>query len=551
LKPIFSGEKMPWWTWVLPFPIFFLGTQLSLLAKVMTGSSLFYLPLAFAIVLIYWWGPRILISFYLNAVVGCAFWDLNKIEFWPIYALPETLFAFLSWLLFIRFKNGKPWLPNIQELLYFLIAGLIIPLVIYKFFLETVFIISGESAIDHYWNLLVATSFGDFTSLLVFATPLLFFASRWMSIKKLFNAENSIPEWFTSQELTSKGRVAEVIILAIVVFVMNKFLSFEEYWFLYGVLSLFTAIRFGFGITLLFSSYVLLLTYLIPAVLNPEFANEIITTKQIFRIQLGTSLLYVFSIITARVMSDMKATRLALRIQNKRFEETNLALEQANNELDNFVYSASHDLSAPLKSIRGLINISRSTEDADTQMAYLTLMEKSVKRLENFIREILDFSQATRKDISIARVGLKKMCDEVLQDIHFIEGFDQVDIALSELDQVELNVDETRFKIILHNLFVNAINYRRNNREHDSYLKVSAMENANEVAVMVSDNGEGIKSEYQAKIFNMFYRGTEHSKGSGLGLYNVREAAKKMNAEISFTSVYGEGTTFKIVLRKN
>src|SRR5882757_322762 len=106
--------KLPWWTWVVPLPIFFIGTLFSLEAKISTGTSLFYFPIPFAIALIYWWGPRLLSALYLNATLCAGLWGLQKVSLWPVYEAPEVIFAFLSWFLFVRLANGDVRLSNIK-----------------------------------------------------------------------------------------------------------------------------------------------------------------------------------------------------------------------------------------------------------------------------------------------------------------------------------------------------------------------------------------------------------------------------------------------------
>ena len=110
------------------------------------------------------------------------------------------------------------------------------------------------------------------------------------------------------------------------------------------------------------------------------------------KIQLGSGLLYVFSTVTGRVMSDAGALEKRLSHQNKE-------LEQANKELDRFVYSVSHDLSAPLRSILGLIGISRIEKDEQQLRFYIDNIEASVNKLENFINEILDYSRNERQQV--------------------------------------------------------------------------------------------------------------------------------------------------------
>ena len=112
-------------------------------------------------------------------------------ELWPVYSIPEVAFAFLSWLGFVKVCSGKDRLPDTKQMIYFLIAGILIPLVIYKFMLESIFVLAGESPSENYWALLIATGFGDFISTFCVSLPLLHFLTRLMAKHDLlFKREN-------------------------------------------------------------------------------------------------------------------------------------------------------------------------------------------------------------------------------------------------------------------------------------------------------------------------------------------------------------------------
>ncbi|HMG88877.1 MAG TPA: hypothetical protein VK589_02420, partial [Chryseolinea sp.] len=113
-----AEKKLPWWTWVVPLPIFFIGTLISLEARISAGTSLFYLPMPFALTLAYWWGPRVLPAFYLNATLCAGLWGLEKVHLWPVYGSVEVIFVFLSWFLFVRVMRGNVCLPNIKSVIY-------------------------------------------------------------------------------------------------------------------------------------------------------------------------------------------------------------------------------------------------------------------------------------------------------------------------------------------------------------------------------------------------------------------------------------------------
>ena len=531
--------KLPWWTWVAPLPVFFIGTLISLEAKISSGTSLFYLPIPFALALIYWWGPRVLLAFYLNATLCAGLWGLQTVSLWPVYGSIEVIFAFLSWFLFVRVARGNVTLPNIKSLIYFLLMGILIPLLLYKIILELVFLLAGDAPSEKYWNLVITTGFGDFISSFCVSLPLLFLLGKVMTKRGLMlyldkvdydlETDNSLLQWI---ELLSVGVMAYLI---------NHYLSFVDYWFLNGILSLYIAIRFGFTTTILMNSYILIITYFIPAATQENFSPGLFLQSQMLKTQLGTGLLYVFTTITARLVSDMRLSEHKLNKQNK---ELNLV----NSELDRFVYSVSHDLSAPLKSILGLVNISRLTNAEIEHRKHFDLIEKSVGKLETFVQEVLDYSRNKRMDVYNEAIGLKELCQEVFEDLQFMDGVQELEIDLTRIETTTLVSDRVRLKIILRNIISNAIKFRKRNQK--ALIKVSAKPAQDRFELIVEDNGEGIRPEVQSRIFEMFFRGNEKSNGSGLGLYIARAAARRIGCEISMKSEFGKGSEFIIILKR-
>ncbi len=103
--------------------------------------------------------------------------------------------------------------------------------------------------------------------------------------------------------------------------------------------------------------------------------------------------------------------------------------------------------------------------------------------------------------------------------------------------------------MILHNLLSNAITFQKKLADHKPYIKILSRRVSDDILIQVEDNGEGIKPEQQDLIFNMFYRGSIQSTGSGLGLYIAKEAAIKIKASISVKSEYGKGSIFTLSLK--
>jgi len=479
----------------------------------------------------------VLPAFYLNASACAGLWGLSRVELWPVYGLPELVFVALSWLLFVRVCSGKVSLPDTKQMIYFLIAGILIPLVIYKFILESIFMLAGDAPVENYWNLMITTGFGDFVSAFCLSLPLLHFLTPWMAKRDLLLHEESI-ESLSRYARFPKMQWLELLVVAVMASGINLSLDFIDYWFLNGILSLYVAMRFGFGPTVLMNSFMLVITYMIPAAIHrgdlPHFTED-----QMLKTQLGTTLLYVFTIITGRLVSDM-------RLSEARLNERNNELNQMNGELDRFVYSVSHDLSAPLKSILGLVSISRLTDVEAEHRLHFDLIERSAYKLEAFVSEVLDYSRNRRTDAAHEQVNLKDLSREVFQNLQFADGFNEIDFEDVALQHEWVISDRGRLKMILQNLLSNAIKFR--NKKRKSFIRLSTRLKDEKLVLSIEDNGQGIRPDLKHKIFDMFFRGNHGSDGSGLGLYIAREAAKRIDATIDVSSTYGEGSVFTLAL---
>jgi signal transduction histidine kinase len=227
----------------------------------------------------------------------------------------------------------------------------------------------------------------------------------------------------------------------------------------------------------------------------------------------------------------------------------NEALRKVNAELDRFVYSASHDLRSPLSSLLGLINLAKDDEQWDKK-EYLSLMEKSVKRLDTFIKDIIDFSRNARLDITAEPINFKKIVEDILEDLSYMENFASIEKRLMIDENIDCLSDEKRIRIILSNIIANAIKHHWPGRIEKPFVEIKITEQNKSVAISVSDNGPGIPKEHQQNIFKMFFRATNRTPGSGLGLYIVQETVLRLNGTVSVQSEVDKGTLFVVYLPK-
>jgi two-component system, sensor histidine kinase len=533
-------RKLPWWTWIAGFAILHLGSYISVQFKIEHGISAIYLPTAFGIVLVNWWGPtRVLPLVYLSAVLGSPAWGVEDLHNWFLFSLPETLMVFVSWFLFTAKAQGKYWLPDIKSLLLFLVLGIVIPIIPELLSLQGLFVVSGQNPPEKFWFDFIRNCLGEFTSSFGISLILLYYFSPLMDRAGLTLYHNNI---YIKRIGLTHWQWAEVIVIASLLLISVFTIEFKKYWFFYGVFSLFTAIRGGFGIAILVNFYIYLITYIFPSIFPWYGHIDLKTDKDTVYIFLGISMLYVFAAVTGRIFNDLIGVERKLRGQYKE-------LETANAELDQFVYSVSHDLSAPLKSIQGLVNIGRVDVTDPNSKQYFTKIESSVRKMEAFIGEVLDYSRSKRLDVHFELIGLKGLIYEIWNNLKDTEGFDRISLDVSGIAQPTIVSDRPRVKIILNNLLSNAIKYQTTIPGQQPVITVSSVKQNGTVVVAVEDNGEGIHPDLMPKIFNMFYRGNEKSKGSGLGLYIAKEAAEKIKASLKVRSIFGVGTTFTLTFK--
>ncbi|HEU5291334.1 MAG TPA: ATP-binding protein [Cyclobacteriaceae bacterium] len=532
-----ENVKLPWWTWVVPIMVLHMGTEISRQFIHNSEVSDLYLPTGLSVIMINWWGPaRIIPAMYLNAALSASLWGIEDAYQWPLFALPETILTFCSWLLFTKLNKGKYWMPDVRALISFFGLAMFVPLIVDQFFLERLFIYFGQHAKEDFWYLFIRNSLGETAYNLGLSLPVLYYATPYLQRRNLLI--NPPSELIKKHSFVStKTQFIELAVIYLSLLLFTFLVSFEKFWFVYGLFSIYTALRFGFGVATITSYFIIVLTYLTSKLSTSTMGWTDNSHENVINILLGMLLLYIFAAITGRVIGDLKYVKIKLQRKNDELGRTN-------SELDRFVYSVSHDLSAPLKSIRGLVNVSR-LEKPGQQGIYLNQIESSVNRLENFITEILDYSRNNRLPKQPEPVNLKELSTELLNNLKYIDRLKNINIDLDGLDSCNLITDKSRLKIILNNLLSNAIKFHRKSGDN-LFIRVSATNKPNALVIQVEDNGQGIRQEYQDRIFEMFYRATETEKGSGLGLYIAKEAIEKIGGKISFQSEYGKGTKFTV-----
>jgi len=232
-------------------------------------------------------------------------------------------------------------------------------------------------------------------------------------------------------------------------------------------------------------------------------------------------------------------------IRIKVVEDKNRELNKLNKELDSFVYSVSHDLRAPLASILGLINVSKLDSESANIPIYMNKIETSVNKLDGFIKDIISYSRNVRLKVEVEEVDLKLLVEDILEGLEYMNPRKDIEVIIDASANTILHSDKTRLYIIFNNIISNSFRYYKNYIK-DPYINIKLIVNESKAQIIIEDNGIGIKPDRISKIFDMFYRATSTSNGSGLGLYIAKESIIKLEGTISVESEFERGTKFTL-----
>ena len=240
------------------------------------------------------------------------------------------------------------------------------------------------------------------------------------------------------------------------------------------------------------------------------------------------------------------------RLQQEEQEKKELV--KANMELDKFVYSVSHDLRAPLSSMTGVVEIAEEETQEPVVLENLNYLKGSIKKLDTFIGDILDYSRNSRLEVKKEEINFSEVLRDITTNLKYMSANEksvkQVKIDIDINEDVKFHSDKSRLNVVLNNLISNAIRYQ-NPKADDPFVNIKVDTSDTEANIVVRDNGIGISKELHDKIFEMFYRVSESSVGSGLGLYIVKETVGKLNGSIQVESEPGKGTSINILIPNN
>lgn len=242
-------------------------------------------------------------------------------------------------------------------------------------------------------------------------------------------------------------------------------------------------------------------------------------------------------------VSKLKEVQEELTLSNRNLKRINV-------DLDNFVYTASHDLKAPITNLESLISILKNEISGDGKRSDMVLekMDTSIQKFKDTLKALAEITKVQRNPDSISEfVSIKETLENVKEDIkHAIEEGDpeiNEDLKVDEMYYSQINL-----RSIIYNLLSNAIKYKSPDRK--LVVNIRSYEQDNYVVLEMEDNGLGMNERQQKKLFSMFKRFHKHVEGTGIGLYMVKRMVENKDGFIEVESEEEEGTTFKIFIKK-
>ncbi len=294
------------------------------------------------------------------------------------------------------------------------------------------------------------------------------------------------------------------------------------------------------------------------------FQNSLAYESKIKRILLGgLGILMLLAFVLYKAYWTTLSIKKQLLVKNQNLKEAEEVLEQKNTdlkkyielnvELEQFAGIASHDLKAPLKTIGGFMGILKRrfyNAAEDNYKSYFDMVERSAKSLNLLVDDLLQFSKANSQALSIERLLLKDVVNEVKENLDFSISQSKGQIKLENCNK-QLYADRIKIKQVLQNLISNALKFR--DTERNPIIEVRSWEDESHIFVSVKDNGIGISEEHFDKVFEKFSRiKTEQEfEGTGLGLSICAKYVKKHEGDIWIERNEGHGVAFTFSISKS
>ncbi|GGF17417.1 hybrid sensor histidine kinase/response regulator [Echinicola rosea] len=228
-------------------------------------------------------------------------------------------------------------------------------------------------------------------------------------------------------------------------------------------------------------------------------------------------------------------------------KEKNARLEKMHSEMNQFVYSLSHELRGPLMSISGVSKLAKMECNDRTILEYFEMIDSATVKLDDFIYKMLDFYRSTKIDNVVTNINFEELLAQQFEAYENKWDLTGIEVETTINQEERFRSDEAKLRVIFNNLFSNAYKFQQEINP-DKYIKIRVDVQDRKAVIKVQDNGIGIDEKYKTDVFDLFQRATQKNVGSGIGLYMVKESVEQLKGTIELDSKVGEGTLFTITI---
>jgi PAS domain S-box-containing protein len=262
-------------------------------------------------------------------------------------------------------------------------------------------------------------------------------------------------------------------------------------------------------------------------------------------VQIGNNDALYFDVSVSNMLNTYPVEGLVLKLHDiteKKHRE--IELVKSNKQLDQIIFKTIHDLKAPLMSALGLVDIAERAPQKERE-GYMKLIRKSLLGLDSLIEEMNDFFRNDKTSLQRQRIDLHGMIETELSSLKALTDEHGITIALAIHHEGEFFSDQVRVRTVISNILSNAVKYY-DPQKNRPFVNISVTINEDICIIKMEDNGIGIEPKYHDKIFDLFFRATDQSQGTGLGLFIVKDTVEKLRGKIEVKSEPGRGTIFTI-----
>ncbi len=230
----------------------------------------------------------------------------------------------------------------------------------------------------------------------------------------------------------------------------------------------------------------------------------------------------------------------------KELKEKNERLEKLHTEMNQFVYSLSHELRGPLMSISGISKLAKTEVLEPGIIEYFEMIDSATLKLDDFIYKMLDFYRSTKIENKVVPIIFEDIMGQLVDEYNLKWDLSRLDTKLEIEQEGVFYSDESKIRVIINNLFSNAYKFQK--ESGSGWICIRIKVRVGNAFLEVSDNGIGIEEKHQTDVFNLFHRATQRNVGSGLGLYMVKESVEQLKGTVQLSSEVGKGTVIRVDL---